>query len=913
MPGPNDPSAPISAAPQAQQATQQAAPIDVKAIESLERYRDLQSRVNITLMDYSKTAAEAVQKTEELKQKFISNEEAINATLVSTDKLNTKYDLFSKNLETQIEHTKKLADTLETKLKKTVQDNIDLEEEYKALKGQNIEQLDLEADKLKKVQELLSGGGKTYAEMSTAERVKLAKDLEKANITNNIIEAQKILIQVEHQRNKQLQEAIPSQLNENRLLELRKGKLQDVNKAAGDLVNKLAGANSQNNLFASSLISMGEGADKFIKSIGSGFLDSFLKPEMALNRFFNFLNKNLIQSTFEFDKVLSDVNKTTGGFRDEFEKIAMNKAGPFSASAIGGIATYGVGIKELGAAYTALSSKINGFNRMSEEQRLLLSKNAATMETLGLSASTYANITATYMGTIGKTAEGAKETVNLLARDAIAAGRNVGEYAKEFEGLMPKIVGYGREATQIFKELNAFAGMTKGVMSAGDLQTFSDQFNNWDSAAESVSKLNAALGGTSLNIADLMRADPTEKLMMLKRSFDESGQDFDKLNIGYKRLLAEGFGGDVAKAGAFFKGSLQEANAEMTKMAATEKELEERKKKSVAAQEKLSKAIDTMKIALTPIIDLFSKIAESLAWISDKTGGFGTFLLVGLPLAITAARGLFKMWGSDVNFSFMSIFKNISGAVDTLTAKIRGAKAEAATIPAGGSGGGGGGDGGGGGGGSATGDAAELLESAGGKLAKKGGKFAKFGKMLPGIGKVLGLAGAAYGLYSAAQPQTPTEQQPQQVQADSMNEHQDGEESLAPGNNKKYLVEGNRAVASFAADDYVQAKGAKNPSNITGVNTDTKLVEAINNSTNVSTTALVSTKDYAKQLSQSSSEYKKTIVETDRERTKEMIKETVPAIAQNIKVQSEVTLSGNIGLDPTAIDKIHEKSNSKVS
>ena len=68
------------------------------------------------------------------------------------------------------------------------------------------------------------------------------------------------------------------------------------------------------------------------------------------------------------------------------------------------------------------------------------------------------------------------------------------------------------------------------VLSAGDLQGFASQFDNWDSAAESVSKLNVALGGASVNIADMMRADPTEKLMMLKRAFDDSGQDFDKLN-----------------------------------------------------------------------------------------------------------------------------------------------------------------------------------------------------------------------------------------------------------------------------------------------------------------------------------------------------------------------------------------------
>lgn len=897
---------------QAQQPQQSQNNIDVKSLENLERFRDLQSKVNAILMDYNVTAKDAVQKTEELKQKYISENEAINKLLNSSSKLNTEYSLFSENLKTQIEHTGKLADTLEMKLKKTVQDNITLEEEYKKITGEKIDQITLEEDKLKKVKDVLTEQNKAYAEMSAAEKQQAIDKLKWLGIAKDDIEARKILIQVEHQRNKQLQESIPSQLNENNLLKIKGEKLGAVSSAAGGLVDKLSGVNAGNNMVASSMIALGGGADKLAKGLASGFLDSFLKPENAMNRFFNFLNKNLIQSTFEFDKILSEVNKNTGGFRKEFEQIGLNKAGPFAASAAGELATYGVGLKELGAAYTALANKVNGFNHMTEQQRTVLTKNAATMETLGVSAANYAELTSKFMGTLGKTAEGTRVAIDTLARDAIAAGRNVGEYAKEFESLMPKIVGYGREATQIFKELNAFAGMTKGVMSTGDLQAFADQFNNWDSAAESVSKLNAVLGGTSLNIEELMKADPTEKLMMLKRSFDESGQDFDKLNIGYKRLLAEAFGGDVAKAGAFLKGNLAEANAEMQKMAATEKELEERKKMSVAAQEKLSKAIDTMKIALTPIIDIFAKVAESLAWISEKTNGFGTFLLVGVPLAVAAVRGAFKLWGMDVTSTFGSVFTKIRSMISGVRSDIAAAKTEAATIPPVGGGGSGGG-----GSGSAGVDIGDAADGIGDKLAKKGGKLGKLGKMLPGIGKFVGLAAMAVGAYNMVDSVKQQTELSRKQQDEQINEHDDGEENIGPGN-KKFIYEGNTPIASFNKDDYVSVKGAKNPSNITGVNTETntKLIEAIKDTTRVSTSAMVATREHAKELSQAATEVKKTSSEVEREKTKELVKETVTATAQNITVKSEVQLSGELGLSGTAVDRLVDRanlsSNSKV-
>lgn len=453
-------------------------------------------------------------------------------------------------------------------------------------------------------------------------------------------------------------------MSENNLRKLQSESIEKTSKSVAGLTDGMFGASTQANVFTSAFIAMSDKSKTFSNTLGA-ISESFLKPENAMNRFFNFLNKNLIQSTFEFDKTLSQVNKTTGGFRQEFEQVGMRMGG----SAAGALATYGVSLEKLGQAYASLSSKINGFNRMSDDQRKTLTENAATMENLGVSMDTYASIASNLMGAVGKTAEGARNTIDKLAKDAIAAGRNVGEYVKEFEQIMPKLAAYGRDATQIFKEINAIAAMTKGVMSAGDLDAFASQFDNWDSAAESVSKLNLALGGASVNIVDLMKADPSEKLMMIKRAFDESGQDWDKLNAGYKRMLAESFGGDVAKAAAFFKGSLAEANAQMQEAAATEEELAERKKQSVDAQEKLTKAIDGMKLSLTPIITIIASVAEGIAGLNNAIGPFGTFLTVALPLGFLALRGGFKLLSGIAKASLGEVTTIVKAELDAVIAK----------------------------------------------------------------------------------------------------------------------------------------------------------------------------------------------------------------------------------------------------
>ena len=596
---------------------------------------------------------------------------------VANEKLKEEIDILEGvNSALEQDYRQKIQDSIEAlaKLKEEKKSLGDLESQLADDQKERIELLQKEIDTDNKAIETLTKKieiGKKFSTDTLQDEITLTKlkndlvqkntDLENANKVAKVQDMEATL------KNSQAKAQDLAQLmSENNLRKLQADSIQNTSKAVAGLTDGMFGASTQTNAFTSAFIAMSDKSKTF-SNIGGAISESFLKPENAMNRFFNFLNKNLIQSTFEFDKILAQVNRDTGGFREEFEQVGMRMGG----SAAGALATYGVDLQKLGKAYADLSSKINGFNEMADSQRKMLTENAATMENLGVSMSTYAGITATLMGSIGKSAEGAKNTINTLAKEAIAAGRNVGEYVKEFEQLMPKLAAYGREATQIFKELNAFASMTKGVMSTGDLESFASQFDNWDSAAESVSKLNVALGGASVNIADLMKADPSEKLMMIKRAFDESGQDWDKLNAGYRKMLAESFGGDVAKAAAFFKGSLADANAQMQEAAATEAELEERKKKSVDAQERLTKAIESMKLSLTPVIDIVASIAEGIAGLNESFGPIGTFLAVGLPLGFLAFTQGFKLVGAIGKASMGEVTKTVKAELDQVIGKAK--------------------------------------------------------------------------------------------------------------------------------------------------------------------------------------------------------------------------------------------------
>ena len=382
----------------------------------------------------------------------------------------------------------------------------------------------------------------------------------------------------------------------------------------------------------------------FFKSFGSSLAsakDGLLSYDKMIDRAFGFMHQRMIMPTFEFAKAIAQVNKETGGFGKEFQSSTMTGFMGMQASNVGALGMYGVSLEKYGKAYGDLANKIGGFNDMSDKQRKILAANAAALETLGVSTDTYAKLTTGFMGALQKNTLATRDAIEGLAKDAIALGKNVGQYTREFEQFMPKLIGYGREASTIFKEVSAFAQATKGAVQASDIMALSEKFQTFESAAESVSKLNAMLGGVSVNILDVMGKDPAQIAMTVKRAANEANLEFDKLNIGYKRMLSEAFGGDMQKAAAFYKMDLAEAQEYMDRSAATEKELEERKRASVAAQEKLNALLDNFKIGLTPILDMMNGISGVFTWLSQN----GKVLIGGVLLGMTGLiAGAVFMW-----------------------------------------------------------------------------------------------------------------------------------------------------------------------------------------------------------------------------------------------------------------------------
>ena len=150
----------------------------------------------------------------------------------------------------------------------------------------------------------------------------------------------------------------------------------------------------------------------------------------------------------------------------------------------------------------------------------------------------------------------AKEANNLQL-ELFAAGTALGPFMKDrvmkdFGPAMASLAAFTKErAIKIFKELAAQAKATG--MEITELTNLAEKFDTYDSAAESVGRLNSILGGDYLNSIQMLNATESERISMLQNSLRLSGRQFTDLSRFEKKALAATVGiKDMTKAMQLF-------------------------------------------------------------------------------------------------------------------------------------------------------------------------------------------------------------------------------------------------------------------------------------------------------------------------------------------------------------------------
>jgi len=256
----------------------------------------------------------------------------------------------------------------------------------------------------------------------------------------------------------------------------------------------------------------------------AGMKDSFsvFKNPKAI---FGAIALNSLQLAYAQDKAAVAFNRATG------------QAGSFNSQIAGlerSLFTAGISSEEAGQAVQSLFLNMTEFTEMSKREQESLGKTVAILNELGVSTDLVTknlNFATKAMGMNAAQAEGLQRELFTFAQDL---GVSANKIASDFAQFGDEIAALGANGVDAFRDLQV-ASKSLG-MEMGDLLNLTKQFDRFDTAAESVGRLNALLGGPFLNSVQMVSVtDPTERLRLLKQGIDRAGISFDQMDY-YQRL-----------------------------------------------------------------------------------------------------------------------------------------------------------------------------------------------------------------------------------------------------------------------------------------------------------------------------------------------------------------------------------------
>ena len=215
----------------------------------------------------------------------------------------------------------------------------------------------------------------------------------------------------------------------------------------------------------------------------------------------------------------------------------------------------------------------------------------------------------------------------------------------DFQGSFKELSKYGAQAEDVFLDLAKQAKATGIEVST--LMGYAKQFDQFDTAAKSVGRLNAILGGPYLNSIDMLNATEAERIDLLKSSVDAAGVQFDAMNRFEKQAIAAALGMSVEDASRIMKMSTAEMELQTMEQEALADQAQE--VQTMLGQIKsamMAMAIDMrpfVEDVVIPMVKGFGKMAKSIGNMVDGMGNFGKVVSV---VSIALAAALVPMAGA---------------------------------------------------------------------------------------------------------------------------------------------------------------------------------------------------------------------------------------------------------------------------
>jgi hypothetical protein len=303
----------------------------------------------------------------------------------------------------------------------------------------------------------------------------------------------------------------------------------------------------------------------------------------------------------------------------------------------------GLSMEEAAGVMGSLYGSMSGFTRMGPQSQKAIRDTTAVLETLGISSDVSARNMEMLTRAMGFSGTQAANVTQQLFGLAQQLNISTTKMMEDFSQLGPQMVVYGQRAVSVFVRLQASA--KESGIEINRLLAIANKFDTFQSAADSVGRLNAVLGGPYLSVMRMVQqTDPSERMRMLAQATRAAGQSFESLGYYQRRALAEAAGlQDVNELALVMKGRFDLVAGSVNKNADEIERLAEENKKYKTVQQELAQAMRSLAVPATRILQLISGILnyyqESPAIINGVIVATLAYksAMIGLNIAATAA------------------------------------------------------------------------------------------------------------------------------------------------------------------------------------------------------------------------------------------------------------------------------------
>lgn len=301
-------------------------------------------------------------------------------------------------------------------------------------------------------------------------------------------------------------------------------------------------------------------------------------------------------------------------------------------------------------------------------------------ERLGVSARTSASSLDMLTRSFGMSADQAMAVQNKMAVFARQIGVSEQVAMSNFVQFAGALSAHGPNMINVFKHLQQQSKNTGIAM--GSLLQVAGQFDTFEGAANAVGKLNAILGGNYLNSVQLVAANEAQRIQMIARSVQMSGQQVDSMGRFQRMALAQAMGiRDVEQAMRMLRAELGQKTAADLRAAEAQRQNEIRAQQNLTIMDRLRTIGMALTNALIPLINKFNENRDAIGRLIDRVVNFvqkhGTLIMsikIALPLLATASSA-FNLLGGAIGalagplrmLSFGGIIYGVSKLVDYIT------------------------------------------------------------------------------------------------------------------------------------------------------------------------------------------------------------------------------------------------------